>query len=224
MEFGYCRKSRKEQNIERQIRNILLEYPSAKIYKETYTGTTIERPEWNKLVKRAAKGDIIVFDSVSRMSRDAEEGFRVYEELMDRGVELIFLKEPHVNTNVYKKALEVEIEKTGNEIADEYIAATNRVLMILARQQIQIAFEQAEKEVTDLHQRTSEGIKTARLNGKQIGRPIGSTGETQKAKKCKEMILKYSRDFSGTLNDLDVICICRCSRKSYYKYKKELKS
>ena len=46
--------------------------------------------------------------------------------------------------------------------------------MALAKEQIRLAFDQAEKEVEDLHQRTREGIQTARLNGKQIGQRQGA--------------------------------------------------
>lgn len=104
------------------------------------------------------------------MSRNADEGFADYESLYNMGISLVFIKEPHINTDTYKQALANEIQLTGNEIADEYIKATNRVLMILAKQQIKLAFEQAQKEVDDLHKRTSEGIKTAKIAGKQIGR------------------------------------------------------
>ena len=45
--------------------------------------------------------------------------------------------------------------------------------MALAKEQIKLAFEQSEKEVADLHQRTREGLLTARLNGKQVGRKKG---------------------------------------------------
>jgi hypothetical protein len=41
--------------------------------------------------------------------------------------------------------------------------------MALAEEQIRIAFEQSKKEVLDLRQRTSEGMFTAKLSGKQIG-------------------------------------------------------
>ncbi len=34
-------------------------------------------------------GDTIIFDSVSRMSRDSEEGYNLYEELFDKGIELV---------------------------------------------------------------------------------------------------------------------------------------
>ena len=82
--YGYCRISQKKQSIERQIRNIKEAYPEAVIIEETFTGTKIDRPEWNKLYKKAKSGDTIIFDSVSRMSRNAEDGFNTYEELYNR--------------------------------------------------------------------------------------------------------------------------------------------
>ena len=97
--------------------------------------------------------------------------------------------------------------------------------MILARQQIELAFLQAEKEVKDLHERTAEGMKTAKLNGKQIGRPIGAVVLTKKSVHAKAIIRQHSRDFGGTLNDADVIkLIGNISRNTYYKYKAELKA
>lgn len=113
-------------------------------------------------------GDYIVFDSVSRMSRNAGEGFLLYEELFYQGIELVFLKEPHINTEVYRQSIRNQIQLTGTK-ADIILDAVNKYLMELAKEQIRIAFEQAEKEVQDLRQRTQEGIETARINGKQIG-------------------------------------------------------
>lgn len=107
-EYGYCRISTPKQNIDRQERNILEVYPSAHIVKEVYTGTkTIGRKEWSKLYKPvkqeavAGKEITIIFDSVSRMSRNAEEGFTLYEELFNLGIILVFLKEQHINTDTY---------------------------------------------------------------------------------------------------------------------------
>ena len=79
--YGYCRISQKKQSIDRQIRNIKSAYPEATIIEEAYTGTSLDRKEWNKLFKKVKDGDTIIFDSVSRMSRNAEEGFTAYEEL-----------------------------------------------------------------------------------------------------------------------------------------------
>ena len=223
MIYGYARISRSTQSIDRQVRNIGEYESAAHIVKEAYTGTTQERPEWTKLRKKLKSGDTVIFDSVSRMSRNAEEGFAEYQQLYDSGISLVFLKEPHINTDTYRQAISAEIELTGNEIADEYIKATNRVLMILARQQIRLAFEQAQKEVDDLHRRTSEGMKTAKLSGKQIGRKIGASVITKKSIAAKAYILKYSKDFHGTLNDREVMqMIGGIARNSYYKYKREL--
>lgn len=52
MEYGVARISTRKQNIERQVRNILGQYPGAKIIKETYTGTKLEgRKEFENLLK-----------------------------------------------------------------------------------------------------------------------------------------------------------------------------
>lgn len=220
--YGYVRISTRKQSIERQIRNIKAKYPEAVIVQETYTGTTIDRKEWSKLFSRVKEGDSIIFDSVSRMSRNAEEGFRTYEELFRRNVTLEFLKEPHINTSVYRNALENAIPMTGTTV-DYILEGINKYLMALAKEQIRLAFEQAEKEVTDLHQRTKEGIETARLNGKQIGQRQGIVLITKKSRDAKEVIKKHSKDFCGTLNDIEVMKLTGLSRNTYYKYKRELK-
>ena len=224
MIYGYARISRPTQNIERQIRNITEYEPKAKIITEAYTGTTQERPEWCRLLKRLKPDDTIIFDSVSRMSRNAEEGIEEYERLYNEGINLVFLKEHQIDTQTYRSAIHQQIEMTGNEIADEFIKAINNVLMILARKQIYLSFKQAQKEVDDLHKRTSEGIKTAKLKGKQVGRPVGVSIVSQKSVTAKQIILQHSKDFGGTLNDPEVIrLIGNISRNTYYKYKKDLK-
>lgn len=220
--YGYVRISTRKQSLERQIRNITRDYPSAIIVQEIYTGTSMNRKEWDKLLNRVRPNDTIVFDSVSRMSRNAQEGFQIYQDLFTRGVELIFLKEPHINTSTYKKALETHIPKTGTNV-DFILDGINKYLMALAEEQIKIAFEQSEKEVKDLQQRTREGIETARLKGKRIGLRPGVKLTTKKSVSAKQVILRHSKDFGGTLADSDVMKLAGISRNSYYKYKRELK-
>lgn len=222
MIYGYCRTSTNKQNIERQVRNITATYPGALIIKETYTGTSIDRTEWNKLYKKIKSGDTIVFDSVSRMSRNAEDGFALYEELYNKGVTLCFLKEQYINTDTYKTALNNKIKLVGGNV-DYILEGINKYLLALAKEQIRLAFEQAEKEVTDLHKRTAEGIETARLNGKQIGQKKGAKLITKKSIISKEKILKHCKDFGGSLSDSECMELIGISRNSYYRYKRELK-
>lgn len=222
--YGYCRISRNTQNIERQERNILEYEPTAIIVKEIFTGRVVQaRPQWQKLYSKLKGGDVLLFDSVSRMSRDASDGVKLYLDLFDKGITLVFLKEPHINSETYRQALQNGIESVGDDIADIFISATNQVLKLLAKRQIELAFAQAEKEVSDLRQRTKEGIETARLNGKQIGGVQGRKLHTKKSEQIKPMILKYSRDFGGALTDNECMKLLNISRNTYYNYKKQLR-
>ena len=221
MVYGYCRISTAKQSIERQIRNITTEFPGAVIVQEIFTRTKIERKEWQKLFKAVKKGDTIVFDSVSRMSGNADDGFAAYEELYQRGVNLVFLKEPHINTATYKKALENNVQLTGGNV-DFILEGVNKYLMALAAEQIRLAFAQSQKEVDDLRQRTREGLQTAKLNGKQVGREQGKTFTTKKSVEAKKLIKKYSRDFDGHNTDLETMRLIGIAKNTYYRYKREL--
>lgn len=221
--YGYARISRPTQSIERQIRNIKSKYPNAIIIEEAYTGTTMSRPKWDYIMRQAKEGDLIVFDSVSRMARTADEGFEVWQELFNKNVSLVFLKEPQVNTETYRRALNNAIPMTNTSV-DIILKAINEYLLTLAKEQIRLAFEQAEKEVTDLHQRTREGIETARMNGKQIGQNKGAKLTTKKSIRAKEVILKHSISFGGTLQDAECATLAGVSHNTFYKYKQELRA
>lgn len=219
MTYGYVRVSTKQQKEERQIDNIKAVYPDAVIVTDKFTGTKMDRPEWNKLDKKVTEGDTIVFDEVSRMSRDAEEGFEAYKDLYERGINLVFLKESTLNTEHYKQTAQIAL--TGSDV-DCILKGINEYLMILAEKQIRAAFETAQHEVDFLHKRTSEGLAVAKLNGKRVGATKGDTYKVKKAAKTKAKIKKYSKDFEGTLNDIEVIKLTGVAKNTYYKYKKEL--
>ena len=121
---------------------------------------------------------------------------------------------------------QIEAVRTGDAATDELMAAItsgiNRYMMRLAEQQIKLAFLQSSKEVEDLHQRTREGIETARLAGKQIGAVKGSKLVVKKASPAKELIKKHSKTFGGTLTDKECMKLIGIANNTYYKYKKEL--
>lgn len=231
--YAYTRVSTHRQSIKRQIDNIASAnngaYAGALFFSDTSAGSAFDRPEWNRLYKQLKAGDTIVFDSVSRLSRDAESGASLYEDLYRKGVNLIFLNEPHCNTDCYRQAAAASIPPTGNEIADIYIEATNKVLMLLARNQIVLAFEQAEKERLDLCNRVKDGMKAAKDEAarqgieKRYGLAPGTKLTTQKSISAKEIILNHSKDFNGTLEDPEVIKLCGISRNTFYRYKRQLK-
>ena len=229
MIYGYCRISTKKHSIDRQIRNIKREFPTAIILTEAFTGTKLDRPEWNKLNRKLKYGDTIVFDEVSRMSRNAKEGFALYQRLFNIGINLVFLKEPHMNTDSYKEAMQgifnTEIQsgdKATDDLVNSIMAAVNKFMMNKVEKDIYKAFEQAQKEVDYLHQRTKEGIETARLNGKQIGLEKGTKLTTKKSLVAKEVIKKHNKDFGGSLSNEDTWKLAGISKMTFYKYKNEL--
>ena len=247
--YGYCRVSTQKQSLQRQIDNITSKYPEAVIITEKYTGTKIDRPEWSKLYKKIKQNVkdnqncTVVFDEVSRMSRNAEDGFSLYMELFSMGVSLVFLKEPHINTESYKKAMEGIISvniTSGHNAADKMINsimdAINEFMQAKVKEDIKLSFERAEEEVVLLHKRISDGMKTIqraneryRITGetdkiKQIGGVSGKRLTTKKSIEKKAEILKHSVDFGGTLNDVDCMKLTGLSRNTFYKYKRELKA
>ena len=119
--------------------------------------------------------------------------------------------------------MENNIQLTGSNV-DYILEGVNRYLLELAKEQIRLAFEQSEREVQDLHQRTREGIETARPNGKQIGRQKNSVIVTRKSIESKEVIRKLSKEFDGNLSDAEIIRLTGLARNTYYKYKRELRN
>ena len=229
--YGYARVSTKNQRLDRQIKNIedyCKDKKIEQIYREKYTGTKMGRPQFQKLLAVVCTGDTIIFDSVSRMSRSADEGYDLYMQLLQEGID--------INTSYYKEmqSKKTKIASTGKESTDKLIDAIMEAITEFqneeTKEKIRIAFEQAEKEVQDLHVRISEGIRTTqRLNEslpemqrKQIGQKKGATFETKKAKIMKERIQKMAKDFDGSMKDKEVIEILGINRNTYYKYKKEL--
>ena len=226
MIYGYARVSTPQQFISRQVTNIQRDFPAAQIFQEKWTGTTMDRQQWIKLKKKLKPGDTIVFDSVSRMSRNAEEGFREYQNLYRQGIHLVFLKEPYINTETYEKGIQNVNSISVNGPVDLILAGVREYLKIIQEDQIRIAFEQSEKEVMDLRQRTKEGMEEARRRGKQIGSKTGVSRGPYKTELVKERcdkIIMLNRSFNGSLNDSRTAEMLGISRKTLSRYKEKAK-
>lgn len=242
--YGYCRCSTKTQRINRQIEDIKkyckennLEEPLV-YYKDKWTGRTLDRPSWNLLMRRIKAGDTIIFESVSRMSRNREDGYNEYFRLYEEGVNLIFVKERHINTESYKQAMntpDFDASDLIDSIQGEHnkafvkaiLEAMNNWMKSKVRVDIYDAFKESEKEIQVLSQRTKEGMAVAAALGHHPGRKKGQKVETKKAREAKEFIRKNNRDFEGTLNDRDTLDLYlgrgnSISRASFYLYKSQL--
>ncbi len=212
MIYGYCRTSTVNQSIEKQIRNILSAFPDAEIHQEEHTGRKLyEHKEFDKIIKQAKPGDTIVFNSINQMGYDVNDSVVSYLDLFDKEINLVFLKEPYINTNTYRSVLQNTIPITETIYIKKLI-----------EKQIRLTLKQSQKKTNDFRKQIAKGIETARQNGKQIGQKKGTTLHIKKKTPAKALIEKHSKDFRGTLPDGKVMKLVGLSRNTYYKYKKEL--
>lgn len=226
--LGYARVSTPKQKVRRQIDSITEYCKEAVIIEETYTGTSFKRPEWTKILKLVEKGEVscIIFDEISRMSRDAEEGYKTYKYFLEKGVEMVFLREPHLNSKTYYEArakkIDIKIE-SGDKYTDEFLNAImdnlNQYMLNLVERQIEIAFERSQAEVDYIRARTKAGLAAAKARGAQIGRQPGTHIETKKYKKCARIIYQNYKLFGGKLYASSCCKLCDgIARSTFYRY------
>lgn len=227
MVIGYARVSTPKQRLERQVRNLKERYPDIVVVSEVFTGSTEKRPKWQKIIRQCRAGIIekLVFDEVSRFSRDAESAVELYKEFYNLGIELEFLKEPHINSVVYREASNRKIDIDTSQMDEEtanlintVIAGLNDYLLAVAEKQIYLAFEHAQKEREFLSKRTSEGLRQAKLLGSKVGRQKGERLETKKSKRSKRIIRKYYKLFGGPLTATECFKVAQITKGTFYRY------
>ena len=232
MIVGYARVSTPKQKLRRQIDNLKEAYPDIIVISEVFTGSTDNRPKWKKLMRQCRAGTVgkLVFDEVSRFSRNAEEAIVEYKELYNLGIELEFLKEPHINSKIYRDASErkIEIATEGMDeetakLIDTVIGGLNDYLLSVAEKQIYLAFEHAQRERELLAQRTSEGLKKAKLMGSKVGRQPGQKLVTKKSKRAKRIIRKHFKLFGGELTATQCYTLAQVTKSTFYRYLQEMR-
>ena len=230
--IGYARVSTPTQKLSRQIDNLKKAYPDIVIIQETYSGKTQNRPKWQKLLRQCRAGNVskLVFDEVSRFSRNAEEAIKEYKELYELGIELEFIKEPHINSEVYRQASQrqINVDTSAMDIDTAHLLNTviegfNDYLLAVAEKQIRLAFERAQAERELLSKRTSEGLKQAKLMGSKVGRQKGEKLETRKKKRAIKIIRQHYKLLGGELTATQCFLLCQVTKSTFYRYINEMR-
>ncbi len=209
MIYGYC-SSNQKKNLEKQKEQIISVFPTATVFQEHITVEHSEPIE--KFKNKITEGDTLVFASITCMSQADEIAFQLYDEFYRMGVKLVFLQEPYFNSDVCDRIR--KLYPYNDTVA---------ILMELIHDQILIRYEQKRTDVLVRQKSIKSSIENARSQGKQIGQKKGAKLETKKGIAVREGIKKYSRDFGGSMNDIECIRHLRVSPNTFYKYKKELK-
>lgn len=179
--------SRQEKALEKYSKENNIEY--IYIAKEDESGKSFDnRKEWQKIEKLAQNGDTIVFKDISRFSREAEKGYNKYMELMNKGIELIFIDNPTVSTPYIKQML--SIAESQNIVAKTTLESTVKLLLI-------VELDRCEQERLTLIKRIKDGQKAS---PKKSGRIIGNVDKL--TDEIKSDIIEYIGNRHIKLADL----------------------
>ncbi|MCU5121290.1 recombinase family protein [Bacillus cereus group sp. MYBK249-1] len=149
--FGYIRVSSKDQKEDRQIKKMLAKgIDERDLFIDKVSGKDFERPRYQILKQMVREGDMVVFDSITRMGRNMNDTMKEYEWFVENGVNLCFIEEPMIDTN--------------NESDDVMKQAIQKIILTMLT-----AF--AEKERKEIKARQAEGIAVAKEQGVKFGRP-----------------------------------------------------
>lgn len=90
MKFGYIRVSTRKQardgnSLEAQ-REALTAAGAEKIYTDTFTGTKMERPEWDRLRAQLRRGDVLIVTRLDRLARSVSQASGLITDMIDEGV------------------------------------------------------------------------------------------------------------------------------------------
>ena len=111
--FGYLRISTKEERrkqkftrqehaIKRWCTENNEEIPERRMYRDDASGKSFDRVSWKELEQDVQAGDTIIFKDICRFTRERDNGYKKYMELLNRSIELIFLDNPTLNTAYIK--------------------------------------------------------------------------------------------------------------------------
>lgn len=160
-ERGKQRFSRQEAALEKYAKDNGIEYLLE--FREDESGKSFtNRKQWNKLEQLLQKGDTIVFKDISRFTREAENGYQKYMELLEKGVELVFIDNQTVSTSYIKQLLNVASKQ--NLVAKTSLESTVKLLLI-------VELDRVEQERLIFIKRVKDGIAAS---DKKSGRKVGN--------------------------------------------------
>lgn len=202
-ERGKQKFTRQEQAIARWCKENDTEISERRIYRDDASGKSFDRPAWKELESDVQEGDTIVFKDICRFTREYEEGFNKYMELLNKGVSLIFIDNPTVSTDYIRSMMDVA-ERQSNRIAKKSLKDTIELLLL-------VELDRAEKEREITVQRIIDGIKAS---DKKSGRKEGTLDKM--SDELKADIIKFLSDRS--IKQVDLMEKHNISRNTLKKY------
>ena len=189
--IGYARVSSKDQNLDRQIKQ-LEEAGCEVIFTDKMSGKDTERPQFQEMVSGLEEGDCVVVTSLDRLSRSYSDTEEVWA---------LITKELHANIKVLDLDL-LDTTRNHNDLTGQFIA--DLVLKIVSYV--------AEKERISIKERQAQGIAIARDKGRYKGRRVSMDG--------KAFLKQYQRVESGSISVMALCRELGITKPTFYNLKK----
>ncbi|MGP1411955.1 MAG: recombinase family protein [Peptoanaerobacter stomatis] len=208
MKYAYIRVSTKEQNVERQISELIKYVDVQNIYIDKASGRNFERPAYKLLKEKIVPEDEIYIKELDRLGRNKKEILQQLQYFRDRNIIIRILDIP---TTL------MEFENFG-ELQKSIMDLINNIL-------IEFLSMQAENELKKIKQRQKEGIAIAKEKGKyeNCGRPkrLVSYENCGRPKRLvsedKNFIFLYNQYKDNKIKAVDFTKMMNCSRTTLYK-------
>ncbi|SER56223.1 MULTISPECIES: recombinase family protein [Pseudomonas] len=160
---AYLRASTKEQDANR-ARETLEQFATdhgktiASTYLENESGTRTDRPELLRLLKDARKGDVLLVESIDRLSRLPADDWQKLKGAIDsKGLRIVALDLPTSHQGM--------LDTKGDEFTGRMLAAINNMMLDMMA-------AIARKDYEQRRERQAQGIEKAKTEGKYKGRPV----------------------------------------------------
>lgn len=198
----YLRASTKEQNAERALELLTnfcteREIEIAEKYIENFSGTKLNRPQLNQLLDDASQGDVLIVESVDRLSRLPLNDWEKLKQIINsKGLRLVVVDLPTTHTLL-----------SADDLTSSILSIINNMLLDLMATMARL---DNDKRI----ERIRQGQERARSTGKTIG---GSSKNLE----LRKQIVSY---LGKSLKAEDIAKIVGCGVATVYRTKKELRT
>lgn len=202
---GIQKFTRQEQAIERWQNENNIKITERRIYKDDSSGKSFDRPAWKELETDIQPGDTIVFKDLCRFTRERDNGYNKYMDLMNKGVNMVFIDNSTLNTD-YIHSMQNTADRLKNENFVGGMTLDFVIKVILVTE-----LDRSEKERLITRQRIIDGIKASE---KKSGRPVGKLDKMSDALENDIKLFLQDR----TIKQVDVMNKYNISRNTLKKY------
>lgn len=177
----YVRASTKDQDAERALSDLIkfsLDYGNSYVeYIENHSGTKLDRPELNRLLSEAVQGDILLVESVDRLSRLSQDDFSTLKQrIKDKGLRLVVADLP--TTHSKQDGMTGDIMKVINDMLIDLLATMAKLDNDKRKERIKQGLERSgykpkgKKADIEKHVRIKE-LNDKNLTKEEIAKAVG---------------------------------------------------